>query len=335
MLEIANRTPFPAAISPSLDKDGVDWANVAVKGTFAIEHAATLHPSPVQLPIWEGDQHWADPATSSIRYASDLGPAKPGTDVALLGHAYPTTIGAHEVDVGLQVGPLRKVLRAHGDRVWVHSAMAWVASPAVEFEKIPLVWERAFGGKDGSNPEVPAVELRNPVGTGFAAHASRERLDGLALPNLEDVRHPITSWRTHPPPASFGFIGPDWEPRRRLAGTYDDAWKAEQFPLLPRDFDEGFHNAAAPELVARPHLVGGEEVVVVGASRDGSLAFALPRVPLAITAWTRGRESAHRPVLDTVVIEPDERRVSLTWRASFPCPRRFMQIEAVLVELAR
>jgi hypothetical protein len=36
-----------------------------------------------------------------------------------------------------------------------------------------------------------------------------------------------------------------------------------------------------------------------------------------------------------VVIEPDEKRVSLTWRASFPCPRQFMQIEAVLVDFAK
>ena len=335
MLEIANRTPFPAAISPSMDKEGVDWANVSVKGTFAIERAAQLPVSEKQVPIWEGDQHWGDPAVTSIRYASDLGPAKTGTDVALLGHAWPKSGRARQADVGLQVGPLRKMLRVHGERKWVRSVMAWVASPPVEFEKMPLVWERAYGGKDESDPKKPALESRNPVGTGFAAHSSKERLEGLALPNLEDVRHPITAWNTRPPPACLGFIGPHWEPRRRLAGTYDAAWQKERFPLLPRDFDEAFHNAATPELVARPHLAGGEQVVVVGASREGDFSFALPRVGLSVTAWVRGRESVLRPVLDTVVIEPDEKRVSLTWRASFPCPRQFMQIEAVLVDFEK
>ena len=335
MLEIANRTPFPAAISPSMDKEGVDWANVSVKGTFAIGRAVQLPAAEKQLPIWEGDQHWGDPATTSIRYGSDLGPAKTGTDVALLGHAYPKGGRARQGDVGLQVGPLRKMLRVYGDRKWVRSVMAWIASPPVEFEKMPLVWERAYGGKDESDPKKPALESRNPVGTGFAAHSSKERLEGLALPNLEDVRHPITAWNTRPPPACLGFIGPHWEPRRRLAGTYGEAWQKERFPLLPRDFDEAFHNAAAPELVARPHLAGGEQVVVVGASKEGDFSFALPKVGLAVTAWVRGRESVHRPVLDTVVIEPDEKRVSLTWRASFPCPRRFMQIEAVLVDFEK
>jgi hypothetical protein len=335
VLEIANRTPFPAAISPSMDKEGVDWATVSVKGTFAIERAAQLPVSPKQLPIWEGDQHWGDPAVTSIRYASDLGPARTGTDVALLGHAWPKGGRARQSDVGLQVGPLRKVLRVYGERKWIRSVMAWVASPPVEFEKMPLVWERAYGGKDESDPKKPALESRNPLGTGFAAHSSKERLEGLALPNLEDVRHPITAWNTRPPPACFGFVGPHWEPRRRLAGTYDQAWQKERFPLLPRDFDEAFHNAAAPELVARPHLVGGEQVVVVGASKDGDFSFAIPKVGLAVRAWMRGSESVLRPVLDTVVIEPDEKRVSLTWRASFPCPRQFMQIEAVLVDFAK
>jgi hypothetical protein len=47
----------------------------------------------------------------------------------------------------------------------------------------------------------------------------------------------------------------------------------------------------------------------------------------------RGCQSVLDPVLDAVVIEPDDRRVSLTWRASLSCPRRFLQIEAVVVDL--
>jgi len=335
VLEIANRTPFLAGIAASLDRDGVDWANVSVKGTFAIEPGASLPVAARQVPLWEGDQHWADPAASGIRYGSDLGPAKTGTDVALLGHAHARGGLARQADVGLQVGPLRKVVRVFGDRKWTRAALGWVASPPVEFEKVPLVWERAYGGLDESDPKKAAVEARNPVGTGFAAHSTKERLEGLALPNLEDLRQLITAWNTRPPPACFGFIGPHWEPRRRLGGTYDETWQKERLPLLPRDFDEAFHSAATPELVARPHLLGGERVTVVGASPGGDLSFALPRVALSVTAWVRGQSSVHRPVLDTVVIEPDEKRISLTWRASFPCPRQFLRIEAVEVAMEK
>ena len=136
MLEIDNRTPFLVGISPSMDKEGVDWANVEVKGTFDIvSGVAALPVSSEQVPLWAGDQHWGDPATSSIRYASDLGPAKMGTDVALIGHAYAKRGRARVSDVALQVGPLRKGVRVFGERRWVHAMLAWVPSdPPAEFD---------------------------------------------------------------------------------------------------------------------------------------------------------------------------------------------------------
>jgi len=337
MLEIANHTPFAAAIAPSMDKNGVDWANVSVKGTFDLGGATPPPISEEQVPIWEGDQHWADPALTGIRYASDLGPAKTGTDVALLGHAYPKGVRGIAVDVGLQVGTLRKAVRVFGDRRWVNAALSWVPSKPIEFERMPLVWERAFGGRDESHPDKAkhAFEARNPVGTGFVESGAKERLDGLALPNLEDINQLITGWKSRPPPACFGFIGPSWLPRSKLTGTYDEAWQKNRLPHLPKDFDERFHNAAIPELIARPHLVGGERVSVVGATPQGHLAFELPRVRLRVTAFIRGKESTLSPVLDMVVIEPDERRVSLTWRAAFSCPRQFLQIQAVVVRFEK
>jgi hypothetical protein len=36
-------------------------------------------------------------------------------------------------------------------------------------------------------------------------------------------------------------------------------------------------------------------------------------------------------VLDTVVIEPDEGRVMLTWHSTVPCPREFVYVDCVIV----
>jgi hypothetical protein len=320
-----------------MDKTGMDWANVSVKGTFAVGSGAPLPVAEVQVPIWEGDQHWADPALTSIRYASDLGPAKTGTDVALVGHAYPKGGRGSMVDVGLQAGSLRKMLRVYGDRQWFNAGIAWVASKPVEFERMPLIWERAFGGKDESHPDKAkhTFDPRNPVGTGFVQSGAKERLDGLALPNLEDINQLITGWKSRPPPVCFGFVGPSWKGRAELGGTYSEAWQKKRLPLLPEDFDERFHNAAVSDLIARPHLIGGERVTVAGATPEGHLSFELPKVRLAVTAWIRGKESTRISTLDMVVIEPDEQRVSLTWRACFPCPRQFSQIDAVVVRLEK
>jgi hypothetical protein len=335
VLEIANRTPFCAALAPSLDKHGVDFADVVVKATYAVTAAGQVSVAEAQVPILEVNEHAGDPATSGIVRAADLGPAKTGTDVVLLGHAYAPRGRARSADVGLQVGPVRKVVRVLGERRWVRSLGAWVASDPVEFERIPLVWERAYGGRDESDAKKPAFEPRNPAGTGFAASSSKERLEGLALPNLEDPRDLVRSWNTRPAPAGFGFVAPSWVPRSRYAGTYDAAWEEDRLPLLPDDFDERFHSTATAELQARPHLLGGEPVRVVGATLQGDLTFALPRPSFQITVWLRGQPSKHRPLLDTVVVEPDDGRVVLTYRASVPCPRRFLQLEAILVEEAR
>ena len=85
-----------------------------------------------------------------------------------------------ELEVGFRVGPVQKVLRVIGDR----SGARWAPSSPQPFEKMPLVYERAFGGVD---PQVEEPERdwdwRNPVGTGFAV--SRGNADGLALPNIE------------------------------------------------------------------------------------------------------------------------------------------------------
>jgi hypothetical protein len=334
VLEIANRTPFPATIAPWTDRDGIDWAYVVVKGTFALGRpGATPAVAERQVPIQAAPVLEGEGLASSVRRPSDLGPLKPATDVALAGHAWAPRPRTHAVDVGVRVGPISKVLRVFGDRRWVRSLGGWVASPPVEFERVPLAWERAYGGVDPTRAEPPAFEPRNPAGTGFAATARPERLEGLALPNLEDVRHLITAWNARPPPACPGFVAPNWQPRLAFAGTYDEAWRRDRMPFLPPDFDERFLCEAVPELQARPHLVGGEPVKVVSASRAGDLTFALPRVTLGVTAWLRGQRRPAQPVLDTVLIEPDEERVVLTWRAGVRCPRQFLQLEAVEVRM--
>jgi len=209
----------------------------------------------------------------------------------------------------------------------------WKQTEPEPFESMPLVWERAFGGADTADedPEKHDYEKRNPVGTGFVAAAKKERLEGLALPNLEDPEAAITSWKDRPAPAGFGFVGRGWEPRLGHAGTYDEAWQQNRCPLLPEDFDERYFNGGSPGLIASPHLEGGERVRLAGASPDGVLGFTLPVRDLEVELWRKGRKEAGRPVLDTVVIEPDAGRVMLTWRATVACPREFVYLDCVIV----
>jgi hypothetical protein len=141
--------------------------------------------------------------------------------------------------------------------------------------------------------------------------------DEVRLPNLEDPQRPFRALGDTPPPAGFGFISPNWQPRAAFAGTYDAAWDKERKPLLPKDFDRRFFNAASPGLITPGYLNGDEPVVVVGASPQGRIAFRLPGVSApGCHVELRGRKRVSlQTTLDTIIMNMDERLLILTWRA--------------------
>jgi hypothetical protein len=160
---------------------------------------------------------------------------------------------------------------------------------------------------------------------------SGERLLGRPLPNTEAVGDPVRlPWGSYRP-MSFGPLGRGWEPRLAFAGTYDQTWQDEVFPFLPADFDERYHQAA-PEDQQVAYPQGGEEVVLVSLTPEGRCRFRLPVQAVPVVFFPRdGDPEAAAPVLDTVVIEPDQRRLMLTWRASRPLRRNVFELVEVLI----
>jgi hypothetical protein len=231
------------------------------------------------------------------------------------------------MDVSLTVGPITKLARVFGDRIWraraTGAAMEWVAP----FVKMPLVWERAFGGEDLTE-RGPVAEPQNPVGRGFRAQDGSARTE-WTLPNVEDPRFLITDVIATPKPTGFAPIAPHWEPRKSYAGTYDDAWQANRAPFLPTDFDPRFFHVATPELVVTNGLHGGEAVTLHGMTPDGTLQFALPTANVeVIHRLDTGVET--RPAhLDTVLLEPDARRVVMIWRSALRCDKRTLAVREI------
>lgn len=330
MLQLRNDTGLAAAVFASPDIRGVDSLYTVVKGTFDLSRGLALAEE--QAPVAMMDEYHGEPGQSSIRVAADIALVKPATDVLLLGHAYaPGGRPAFYTDVSLVVGPVHKVVRVFGDRTWMSSGVGYSISTPEPFERVPLVWERAYGGTDATG-DVPAAEPRNPVGAGFRARDDGT-LDGLPLPNLEDPYDPITSWKQRPAPAGFAPVAPHWEPRRSFAGTYDAAWQEKRAPYLPQDFDVRFFQVAPPGLVAPGYLQGGEPVEVRGATPDGLLSFRLPQVSVETTYVVDGSRVVRPAPLDTVIIEPDAQRVILVWRSSLDCDRKLLRVRQIEVAL--
>jgi len=314
---VDNKTPFVVETLFLADEEMRPLAVPLAMLAFSIGPTGRLKlaEKPPAIPL--GGEYYGDPAETSPKYEPQSAFVKPATDVVLIGHAYAPEPGTTTVDVAVRVGAVEKAVRVTGDRTWVKSFGLIRATDPEPFEKIPLRWERAFGGWDRSGPDESrhAFEPRNSVGVGFrSGRGSFE--DGLPLPNIEDLGEPLTRFTGRPKPAGLGFTLPHWQPRASFAGTYDAKWDAERKPMLPEDFDIRFFNAAAPGMVAPGLLSGDEEVLVRNATPGGTLSFRLPGgPPPRVRLQLVGRKD-HRPEmrLDTVIVNTDDQLLLMLWR---------------------
>jgi len=326
MLQLLNETPFKATIAVFPDRAGVDTLYVIVKATVTIQPRIALAPE--QLPITIADEYHGDPASSSLKAVSDLHIGKPGTDVLITGHARaPRPIT--EMAVVVSVAERQKALRVVGDRVWRRDGTASEPEP---FTEMPLVWERAYGGVHVSGDQVFAEE-RNPVGRGFLGSREPAELEDLPAPNLLDPAAPQEKLGDVGLPACFAPTAAAWLPRRAFAGTYDEAWQRSRAPYLPDDFDPRFLQCATETLRFERFLQGNEPVRVSGMSLEKPIDFNVPSVRPQIEVVVAGSPVAPRGELETMWIEPDENRATLTWRANVPVDRKVLRVERVMISV--
>lgn len=314
MLAVTNNTQYAAGVAVMPDKDGRDVLVVVVKATFEVAPGGRQTVAAEQVPVAYADEYTGEPGKSGLKAATDFALHKPATDVILTGDAVaPGGEPVQQMDVEVEVASSSRRVRVIGDRVWRKRLLGLAPSDPEPFTRMPLVWERAFGGA------FPARVDQNPVGAG--AWPSAAEAEGKPLPNLEDPHQQVRSWKDRPDPLCFGFVCGDWQPRVALTGTYDEAWQASRMPLLPEDFDYRFFNVAPEAGQLAERLVGGERVRVAGCTEDGEWAFDLPGDDITIrTLRPADIVVSDRPVLDTLILEPGNRRFVLVWRAKLATP---------------
>lgn len=312
---IDNQTRFVCEPLLLTNEEGRPLLSLVVKATYVLG-SGPLRLADEQVPVKVEGESWGKPEESSYRYEPECAPFKPAADVVLVGHAHASARDTTSLLVSLKVGPRQKSVRVTGDRVWFKSLGSISMSRPLGFERLPLRYERAFGGWDRSHPEAErhTFEPLNPVGVGFRT-SPRHFEEGLRLPNLEDPVHPLKQFGQKVPPAAFGFISPHWQPRAAYAGTYDEAWRKQRMPRLPKDFDRRFFNAAPPDLVVPGYLKGGEPVTVLNASH-GPLSFTLPAQapPEVVATLSFAGDARLEMQLDTCIIDTDLHRLMLLWR---------------------
>jgi hypothetical protein len=328
MLQLDNQTPFKASIAVLPDRSGIDTLYIVIKATVTLRPNLSLAPE--QVPLIMADEYYDDPATSSLRLASEMHIGKPGTDVLLVGHACaPDHRPTARTKVSLSVAGRHKELLVTGDRTWSDGN----PTNPIPFATLPLVWERAFGGMHRSGDRVLAEE-RNPVGCGFTGERTADEMQQQPLPNLEDPAAPLQKPGQLSTPVCFAPVAAAWLPRRAFAGTYDANWQRGRAPYLPADFDPRFLQCAAGEFAFDRYLQGGEPVEISGVTPDGPIAFAVPASPLTVEVIVAGSPQRPPANLETLLIEPDANRACLTWRAAVSCDRQVLKVEKIIVSMA-
>ncbi len=345
------------------DPDGKPCLAVVASRAYRIVPGGRAAPldEPVSIPEDVTHRPSSNPDAMDVFATDDPAgePHKPLTDVLLCGTARSTRGSVTTLDTGLEVGAAKKRVRVIGPRSIVLDAEGKLSFTAPQgFTEMPLVWDNAYGGRDlhaekrltpkrgfGAMREAPgAVSYpRNGSGRGYFLDVDRERLQGAALPNLEDPKDPVTpdrilskttvDWIDRPVAACYGpidiftfpraafLVRPVFDPPTRP--VHELASGAVLAEDLARPFDQ--HAPRQPRLYNRApaglavcRLTGRERVKLMNLHRERSqLELDLPDDAPKLTLDLPGvGERKLEPRLSTVSIEPDADRVVLTWAAS-------------------
>ncbi|MFT3772229.1 MAG: DUF2169 domain-containing protein [Minicystis sp.] len=242
----------------------------------------------------------------------DAGMPKPRAEVLMIGAAHPPGGPRPACPVRLRMGRLDKTLQVTGDRTWDANG---AASEPVPFTAMALTWSNAFGG-----PGHPA----NPAGKGFVPEKDEsdgegkepKRGEARPLPNVEDPARLVKSPDDRSDPAGFGPHDVTWPERLSKAGTYDDAWKKDQAPGLPLDFDFAFYNTAPLDQQRDEPFDDGEAFAIENMHPDQPvLEGRLPRLRARIFVDLRGGELREVPMrLETVQLFPGARHMLVLFR---------------------
>jgi len=245
--------PGPAVVQVSTIGDGGrPMLSVIAKRTYDVLSDGRLIPAAETLPlVRDPEPDAANPRR--LHRDSDVYALKPLTDVVVRGHAYGR--GQRAFMATVQVGAVRKEVLVIGDRrVTLAAAGRLIVSDPSPIERIPLRYDRAYGGIDevahrrAPDPlqalerylgtavdpvfSSPFAYPRNFAGVGYLIEATPAAVEPLVMPNLEDPLDRLTAdrlavgvpgrWPLMPLPQAFDWTDPGTFPRMAYMGIVHD-----------------------------------------------------------------------------------------------------------------
>jgi hypothetical protein len=370
-------TPSDTALQLSaLGLDGKPALTILAKRTYEVDDAGRLGPAPEQ-PALRAEPEWHPADPEHLLADIELFTHKLRTDVIVRGHVHGDG-KARQLVAEVKVADRQVRLLALGERRCTLDATGRVVfSTPGPIEKLPLRHSHAYGGRDAVYEQVhghplrgdpnfsdmseadlaaasPYLYPRNPCGRGYLIAATRDAVEALSLPQLEDPSDPLTptrlavgdckKWYKMPLPQGTGWIDYGWYPRCAFYGVVPicerfDAPPAEvtrglvPAALGPGDGKEPPHHAyeaasGAPVALQLPLLRGGEPVTLTHIHpRRPQWQLAVPYAPALAVDARDGTVTPVQSVLHTLELDPEAGRLTVVWRGSSPALRRYLPEE--------
>jgi len=345
-------TDGTAMLVPTTDDTGQMVFVVLVKRTYNLppNKAPTLVEKPRPLELIDVYYDDGDPQTHCVRLENETAPFKLKTDFVVIASAWaPKLKPVRHLDATVQVARHTKTIRVIGDRICEHRVgQAPRVSDPLPFIDMPIRYERAYGGADDvSVPGYYYMYPRNPRGCGWAFKNSKERIDGLLLPNIEDPADRLTpdrivlgepeNWPRQPLPQGLGWFPKIAYPRCSFVGSMPAfvgpgvLLKEEELGLVPNNqvalarrmklpaYDVRFNSGASLGL-SLPFLNGGESVRLTNLSPDGMLEFDLPEERPRMTLDFGNGINDLPVVLHTAQVRADDWQLDMIWRGAVRHP---------------
>ncbi len=275
---------------------------VVAKRTWRVDRGALVpHEAPLDVFI-------KDTEVDGRLHTGDQLLAKARCDVVVLGDAV-TGRAVQAAEVSVRVPGMAKTLHVTGDRTWQRGFLGRVrASEPGWFERMPLTWARAYGGKgiaDDEGTELPFPA--NPDGRGFIVPGQKQRVDGAPLPNLEWPDQKVSTWDQQPEPAGFAFYPRTWA--LRLIGAVTPGRKGST-PTIERKAFQQAHPA-----LEVPGFPRGRAEVLGASASPFAVELEDPGVQVDLM---RPKGAVSLPLTwDLLVLEPEASRVVAVGRTAF------------------
>ncbi|HID37520.1 MAG TPA: DUF2169 domain-containing protein, partial [Ghiorsea sp.] len=271
-MELINNTDFLLDSYEYLDRDGMEYALILVRGRFKLEsakdsdsHDWNLVPDEDQGELFDDDIHYDNDPTASICFEKDRVDFKPTTDVIVNGYAYaPEGKPAKSWLAGIKIGTHEKIVKVYGQRYWEKQGDNWTLSDAEPCQKVALRYENAYGGEPSPDSD-PKLTQFNPVGKGvFNAKTTEKRRPAH---QIEHPDEPIVHINTRYYPQGTGIIHREWQPRKSLKGEVSPYITKE----MPPEQGENLRgNQAAPFELMMPKYLRGDETILLANLLEGN-----------------------------------------------------------------